>query len=492
MLCPGRLLNTGSMTSTATGSTQSGPRPARPDAPHVPIGVRHDSIAVWLRLAAPLMATALYAADAAPCAASAYFLREQSAAAMGNAFAGAAAGADDATYMFFNGAALGHLEGNAIGGVSTAIRSSARLKQGTASTLTGAPIEGNEGGDAGGAWLVPALYGLWDVSRSFGWHDPVRLGIAVNAPFGYETEYRDGWVGRYYALQSRLRTLAVNPVLAWSPWDGVSLAAGAQLQRIDAKLTNAIDFGSLGAAAGVPGAVPGGQDGFGKLTGDDWGFGWTLGLLVEPRPGTRIGVSWRSAVRHELSGDARLRLDNAGIGAALGQSGGTTGASAKLTTPDVVSFGIHHRLDETWTLVADATWTRWSSSRVLRVRFDDGRPPDVTEQDWRDTWFFAGGASVRLDEQWTLRCGIGWDQSPSRTRTRSPRTPANSGLMIAAGGSWQIAPALGVSFAYSHFFIESARIDLQDSAAGNASRGDLSGSSGNGVDALSLQLIWSF
>lgn len=475
------------------GRMQSGSRLPTSHAPEVRIASQQLGGAAWLKpLVAQIAATAFCIADAAPCSASAYFLREQSAAAMGNAFAGSAAGADDATYMFFNGAALGFLDGNAIGGVNSIMRSSAQLEQGTARTATGAPVAGNDGGDAGGLWLVPALYGLWDLSQSFGWHDPVRLGIAINAPFGYETEYRDGWIGRYYALQSRLRTLAVNPVLAWSPLAGVSLAAGAQIQKIDAKLTNAIDFGSLGAAAGLPGAVPGGQDGFGKLTGNDWGFGWTLGLLVEPHPSTRIGVSWRSAVRHELTGDARLRLDSAGIGTALGQTGGTTGARAKLTTPDIVTFGIHQRLDAAWSIVADASWTRWSSSRVLRVHFDDGRPADVTEQDWRDTWFFAGGTSVRLDDQWTLRCGIGWDQSPGRTRTRSPRTPANSGLMIAGGGSWQFSPALGLSFAYSHFFIESARIDLQDSAPGNGNRGNLSGSFDNGVDAVSLQVIWSF
>ena len=250
--------------------------------------------------------------DAAACRASAYFVREQSATAMANAFAGTTAGADDLTYMFFNGAALGRQKGSAVAVVSSVILSSAKFGHGEASTLTGAPLTGGNGGsNAGGTWLVPALYGVWDLAESFDWRQPVRLGLAINAPFGFETEYQDGWIGRYYALHSRLQSLNVNPVIAWTPTAGVSLAAGLQMQRIDAKLTNAIDFGSLGAAAGIPGAVPGRQDGFGKLVGDDWGFGWTLGLLVEPQPGTRFGVSWRSAVHHEIEGDARLRLDTA-------------------------------------------------------------------------------------------------------------------------------------------------------------------------------------
>lgn len=430
--------------------------------------------------------------DAAVCRASAYFVREQSATAMANAFAGASADAADLTYMFFNGAALGRQQGSAVAVVSSTVLSSAKFRNGDATTLTGAPVAGGSGGNAGGTWLIPALYGVWDLSESFDWRQPVRLGLAINAPFGFETDYQDGWIGRYYALHSRLQSLAVNPVIAWTPTAGVTLAAGLQAQRIDAKLTNAIDFGSIGAASGVPGAIPGAQDGFGKLVGDDWGFGWTLGLLVEPQPGTRFGVSWRSAVHHDIRGDGRVRLDSAGIGAALGQSGGTTSAKAKMTTPDVVAFGAYQQLDDAWAVMVDAGWTRWSRNRVLRVHFDNGQPDDVTEQDWRDTWFVAGGTSVHLDEAWTLRCGLGWDQSPARNRTRTPRTPANSGLLLAAGVSWQLLPDLGLSIAFSHFFIESARIDLQGDAPGNATRGNLSGSSNNAVDSLSLQFVWRF
>ena len=224
--------------------------------------------------------------------------------------------------------------------------------------------------------------------------------------------------------------------------------------------------------------------------GDDWGFGWTLGLLLEPRSGTLMGIGYRSQVRHEIAGDARLRLDDAGIGAALGQSGGTTAAKAKLTTPEVVSFGAQYQFNEDWAIMGDATWTRWSRYRVLRVHVsDDTVSNKVTEQDWRDTWFFAGGTSFRIDKEWTLRGGIGWDQSPTRHTTRTPRTPANSGLLLAAGASWRPSPTISLAVAFSHFFIESARIDLKSDMPGNATRGDLSGSSRNAVDTLAVQFV---
>lgn len=446
-----------------------------------------------LPIVVAVMVAVVDMADPQEGLASAFFIREQSASAMGSAFAGATAGADDPTSMFFNGAALGRQSGNSVAVVGSSVLSQASFRNGAARTFTGVPIAGNDGGDAGGFAAIPATYGAWDVSRDLGWTQDVRLGVAVNGPFGFETAYRDDWIGRYYAVQSQLRTINVNPLIAWIPFEGLSVAFGLQAQHVDAKLTNAIDFGSLGAANGVPGAIPGGQDGFGRLTGDDWGFGWTMGLLIEPAAGTRLGIGYRSHIRHELEGDARLRLDDAGMGAALGQSAGTRAAKANLTLPEIVSLGLHQQLDENWSIMAEAAWTRWSRYRVLRVQFENqDLPEEYSEEDWRDTWFLAGGASFRLDPAWTLRCGVAWDQSPVPSRTRTPRTPANSGIMLGLGVGWQPLSNVSLAAAFTHFFIESARINLESSSPGNAGRGDLSGSSRTSVDAFAVQLVWGF
>lgn len=429
-----------------------------------------------------------------PAWGSAFFIREQSAAALGNGFAGATAGAEDVTYMFYNGAALGHLDGSQVASVASYVYSQAKFRDGQATTVQGVSIEGGEGGrNAGGGSLIPALYGVWDLSGSVEDLPSIRLGLAVNVPFGFETEYEGSWMGRYQAIQSRIQSLAFNPVLAVDPFDELTLAIGLQAQRIDAKLTNAVDFGTAGALFGVPGAQPTQQDGFSKLVGDDWGFGYTAGLLYEPQPGTRFGVGYRSAVHHTIRGNARLQLDADGIGAAVGAEGGTTNAKAELTTPEVVSLGAYHELDDAWVLMGEVTWTRWSRFRTLRVKLDGSdQPDDITEEDWRDAWFFALGCSWQPAEDWKLRSGVAYDQSPARNKTRTPRTPINNGVMLAIGADYQLLPQLGISAGYSHTFIDSARINLDAEDPGNLIRGNLSGSSDNQVDTLSLQLVWRF
>ncbi|MEZ5862247.1 MAG: outer membrane protein transport protein [Geminicoccaceae bacterium] len=66
-----------------------------------------------------------------------FAIKEQSATALGNAFAGATAGAEDLSYMFFNPAVLGRFDGNqaqlAVSGILTKLD----LKEATASTTAG-------------------------------------------------------------------------------------------------------------------------------------------------------------------------------------------------------------------------------------------------------------------------------------------------------------------------------------------------------------------
>ena len=111
--------------------------------------------------------------------------------------------------------------------------------------------------------------------------------------------------------------------------------------------------------------------------------------------------------------------------------------------------------------MAEASWTRWSRLRVLRVKFDGASPGnEVIEEDWRDTWFLALGCSYRPNREWIFRSGVGYDQSPSRHRTRTPATPINNGILLSFGAGYTVTETLDLTFGYSHYFIDSARIDL--------------------------------
>ena len=105
-----------------------------------------------------------------------------------------------------------------------------------------------------------------------------------------------------------------------------------------------------------------------------------------------------------------------------------------LTTPETASFGVYHDISPEWAVMGEAAWTRWSCFRDLTIKFHNPvQPNSVTEEDWRDTWFFAVGLTWRPDERWTVRGGAAFDQDPNRNRTRNPRLPTDDRYWLSLG-----------------------------------------------------------
>ena len=153
--------------------------------------------------------------------------------------------------------------------------------------------------------------------------------------------------------------------------------------------------------------MPGGQDGFVRLNGDDWAYGWNAGAIVQPLAGTRLGVAYRSEIDHTLRGDVDFSADDAGIADFIRGASGAftdTDGDVSVTTPATLSFGVHQDLTERVAVMAEAQWTDWSVFDQLTVKFDNPAQPDnVTEEEWEDTWFFALGTTFKATD--SSRCG---------------------------------------------------------------------------------------
>jgi long-chain fatty acid transport protein len=437
--------------------------------------------------------------------ASGFALREQSQTALGNAFAGGAAAAEDPSYMFFNPASLARQQGNQVVFVGNYIAPVIKFNAKDASTIPIPPATpptpifgGNGGGDVADDVVVPAFYATFDMAPYVDFVENLRFGLGVNMPFGLETDYKPGWTGRYHALQSKLHSVNVNPVVSFNVIKGVSFGAGLQAQYVNTELSNAVDFGTIGETIPdlAPFAEPTQQDGRSRLEGSDWGFGYTLGVLFEPWEGTRLGFGYRSHISHKLDGDARFRLDDDGIGAAISARTGAfvnTGVEAQLDTPETLTMGFYQDITEQWAVMGDAAWTRWSRYKQLEVKFDNAaQPEEIVDTDWNDTWFFATGVTYRPNDPWALRLGFAYDQSPVPDRTRTPRIPDNDRYWVTVGASYTPQPAVELGISYAHLYGPDAPVDLAATSPGNTFRGNLSGDAEASVDIVSVQLRISF
>lgn len=442
------------------------------------------------RLQAALGVLGLLSLGTGAAQATGYELREQSTVGQGAAFAGAAARGDDPSFLFFNPAAIAWLPGTQIGSVGSAVLPRLQVDQGAASRaglLGGSPIAGDLGGQAGLAAFVPAFHASTALGEQW------ALGVSLTSPWGLVTKYDSSFIGRYQALTSSLKTINLTPALAWRPVPEFSIGVALQIQYAAARLSNDVDFGAVGflnPALRAAGFRPGIADGRSTVTGNDTAFGWLIGAQWEPRPGTRLGASFRSAVFHNLKGDVQFEAVPAPLRPAFAGSQ----ARANLTTPETATLGLAQRIDDRWTVLLGAEWTNWSRFRDLTVRFDSGRPSSVTEERWRDSWFLSLGGEYKATPDITLRAGFAWDQSPVPEATRTPRIPDNNRYWLSAGASWQAAANLTLSVAYTHIFITDAQVNLRDEGPGTTGflRGNLDASYRASVDILSLQARLSF
>ena len=421
-----------------------------------------------------------------------FALIEQSASQTGNAYAGSAAFANDASTIYFNPAGMTRLPAQVVGALHYV--SPTADFSGSATDIFGNPVSGGDGGNAGEDGFVPNLY----ISVPLG--DGLFAGLGINAPFGLSTRYDSDWVGRYQAIQSELRTVNFNPALAYRFNPQLSLGVGISLQYIDAKLTQAVDQGSLCAptqaqlqALGVPGAdpalcaglTPQGSDARAKVEGDNWGGGFNFGLLYEPTMHTRVGLSYRSEIKQQLSGNASFtgtlpQFSNFGLFV-------NTGASADATLPQSASLSLWHDINSSWSVMADATWTGWHSFDELRIQYDSFQPDTVVDESWNDSWRYAVGVDYRLNSTWTFRAGAAYDESPiPNARHRTARIPGNDRTWATLGVGYRISESLGIDIGYAHLFVDDVKINETSASAGN-----LNGEYEASVDILSLQLVWN-
>ncbi len=427
--------------------------------------------------------------------ASGFALVEQSVKQVGSAISGGAASAEDASTIFFNPAGMTRLNGDQVVVGAHYIVPSAKYS-GDATTnplLGGAPISGGNSGDASSGALVPSFYYVHELNNQ------LVLGLGVGAPFGLKTDYDSGWEGRYHALTSDLQTLNINPSLAYKVNNKLSFGAGINYMKASAELSNAVDYSAACIAAaggatcaGLGLATPGtaATDGKVVVKGDNWSYGYNLGLLYDLSQETRIGLAYRSEVKQKLTGTADFTAPNATAEAVLGSVLADTDATASVTLPASLSLSMTSMVAPEWEVMADITWTGWSSFDELRIEFDNPLKDDsVQPENWRDTYKVSVGFNFHQNAEWTWRGGVAYDQTPIKNaEDRTPRIPGNDRTWIAAGASYKVSPAITVDYALAHLFVAKTDIRATDTNFGH----ELNGSYDSDVNIASIGVVWDF
>lgn len=416
-------------------------------------------------------------------------LLEQNASGLGNAYAGSAAVADNASTIYFNPAGMTYLPGINISGGVTAIKPNFKFGSNDGSTGPGGlPIGTSNGGNAGKWGFLPNAYASWQLNPD--WY----VGLGIGAPFGLTTHYDDDWLGRYHSTKFAIESININPSVAYKVNDQLSLGVGVNWMRLSADYRRAVPAMALAEMGAVPSAVAGqlvGQpDLRARVKMHDSAWGWNVGLIYELTPATRIGLSYRSQVKIKAHGHTDLTGGvqiNPGTGPMPINVARSANANATVKLPDTAIFSVTHQLDDQWQLLADVSWTGWSSIKSLDIT-NDTLPGDSLALRFRDAWRVALGANYRYNQQWTFRGGVAWDQTPIRNAEYRPTSlPDNDRYWVSLGAQYRFSPNATVDVGYSHLFLNKARINY-----GDPDKGTIRGKYKDSADIIGVQFSYQF
>ncbi|STX52045.1 long chain fatty acid transporter [Legionella busanensis] len=440
---------------------------------------------------------------------------ESSAVATGNFAAGVAAEVADASTGWYNPAGLalihnpqvvtggvGIFPSSKITGTSTFFTSTVPIPALRTYTQSFNDLDGADDG------FVPFFHLAYPLGPN------ATAGLTVNAPFGLATNWSRTSPVRYQATYSEVITTNLAPEIGGRVTDYLSLGLGIDLQYARVKLNRVLGSPAFGQLP-VPGLSPTILDSYSYNKGDSFGVGFHAGALALFNDNhSRIGINYQSQVNHKFHGWSRLTgpLARSGLvnvsptSAILAAS--TFGdpvfwsndlSSNSVQLPDIVTLSGYHDLNERLALLGSVVYTNWHTLRSIQLYkvagFAAGRGQarlfSESVTDYRNTWRAAIGANYRVNDQWLVRVGGGYDQTPTVDEFRDIRIADSDRWALSAGTHYQYNQNLGVDFGYTHLFgIGSVPINRTD-PAGAGSTYSINARAKGKADLVALQAVWT-
>lgn len=333
------------------------------------------------------------AAVMAVCAASAahaagFMLTEQSAGALGRAYAGVGVDGTDISGVYYNPATM-------------TLHPGTTIQAGFVGIGLDLAYESNDG-----SVTENGQYNTQAIPHGYISHqltDNMWIGLAMTVPFGMGTEYKDEWPMNKRGISAEVLTFDFNPNVAWKVSDKLSLGAGMSIQyaAADLKMHKGMEVGQGDLTVPV--------EFNSEVDADSFAWGFNVGLMWSPLENLRFGLSYRSRINHNADGDLELTdFDPAMVGAKFPN---TLDASATISTPAWLMATAAWDVNDLLSLYATFRWTDWSSFDELTIKTNSPMVGDSIKNKWQDTYLFSVGADLRFTNWWTFRAGIGYETS---------------------------------------------------------------------------------
>jgi long-chain fatty acid transport protein len=369
-----------------------------------------------------LVFTALVALAAGPIHAAGFSIFEQGTKAMGMAGAFTAQ-ADDPSALFHNAGGLAFATKRDVSVGATWIHGTKAEFEGVAPF----PGPGYTAEQKKLSEFPPHLYYVQPINNIW------KFGLGIETPFGLVTEWEDPdqFAGRFVSTKASLQVIDLNPTIGWQITPNFGLGFGAIGRFSKVELNRNVPFQNPFTFQTI-------DIGHLQLESDfDTGYGWNVGLLHKVNNSFSWGLSYRSKVKVEYEGDARVNrilTGNAQLDAVLATQvpfDRPLPVETEIEFPDEASLGLAFALSPNLLLETDFNWTGWSSFEEVPITFTgtttggsgNSLPDTVIPEHWDDANNYRVGLRWTASPTSQWRFGAVFDETPQPEESVSPLLP---------------------------------------------------------------------
>ncbi len=391
------------------------------------------------------VAALLVAGSISAVQAGGFQLMEQSVTSLGRAHAGAGVVGDDVSAVWYNPAGMTLLPGTQFqfGGVFAALD---------------IPAEDYRTGQTDNGRKHPVPIPNMFLSHQI--NDSAWFGIGLTVPYGMATEYGREFSMGDKGMNSEIKVFDLNPSFAYKVSDKLSVGIGASIEYAQAFVESGVGKHPLLGA-----------DVYGRLKATSWSGGFNVGVMWTPVETVRVGLSYRSAVKHSAKGELKVGVatdgDHVGYwtGVPMNLSSTSKGAKATLKAPHQVNLSATWEVTPNWRLSGLIHWSDWSSFDTLDISTDNAQATAAItamnalkgvksskvsiQNHWKDSWLFSVGTDYRFNDEWTVRGGIAYEKSPVRDNYRLAIIPDLDRMWFTIGATWHVTKQLQGDFGFA-------------------------------------------
>jgi long-chain fatty acid transport protein len=269
----------------------------------------------------------------------------------------------------------------------------------------------------------------------------LRFGFSAITPGGLSKRWKG--TGMAFAEEFTLKTLELNPSIAYKVNDQFSVGAGARVIYSEGVVKS--DAGGLSTR---------------DLEGDSFDYGYNIALMFKPTETVSLAATYRSKIDLTEEGNAVL-------------AGGLYDGFASVTIPIPASLNLAAAFDITDRTTIELVYekTYWSAYKDLDfdysvdltggalAAFDNPIP-----KNWEDSDTYRIGLTHQLDSKWTLMAGFAYDKTPAQKQTAGFELPDSDAKIFSFGARYQYSDNLNIGAALLYDKKDKLEITSNDNA----------------------------